>query len=1087
MSRIAMLAGLRADAARKRRFALVLPLLCLLVVPAVSRAAAQMLFTAVGSDNGLSQGSIKALLQDNLGFMWIGTEDGLNRYDGNEFLRIVHDRADPASLPNNWIAAMSLATDGRLFIATDGSGVVWRDPNDGRFHPLELLKDDPSAENLHVRTLLIHDDLAWIGTRKAGLFRVDLTTHSTLRFSTDTSGLTRLSSDSIYQIVADARGTIWIATDRGVDSIDPQTGKVTQFGPMLAALRGSESAPRVIALYADRNSIIWAGSKDGLYRIGPEADHASLAGGDLAVNTILEDREQRLWLGTATGLVLHDRRTGEFTSFRHDPADPASLPDDNVVSLFEDRSGLLWVGTKSGRLAHWNPRSWSFGHTRLGAPNGNVTSFVEDRSGQLWIGSYGSGLTRVDRKTGATRNYLRDGAGKLLFGDSNVMALAVDQDNNVWVGTMNAGVSRIDTESGVISHLAASDRGGAGALPANGVMSLFAGSQNRIWVGTYGGGLAWINSRSLEVTRLPVVPDSTEGLSSDRATAITEDRSGIVWVGTDGGGITVVDPQADTYRQYRHNSDDPRSLSADTVYALLADERGNVWIGTRGGGLDRVIGAPFAAHPPTFQNYSEAQGLANNTVYGIEHDDRGRIWISTNAGLAVIDASDGSVRNFRRSHGLQGDEFNFGAHYRSPAGEMFFGGANGYNAFFPERLRFNETPPKVVLTEFLKFNSPAQIGGTYEALKDVALDYTDDVITLRFAALDYTAPAQNQFQYMLDGFDTGWINPGAARQVTYTNLGGGNYNFRLRAANSDGIWSTDELTLPIVVRSPPWARWWAWVLYALFAVGVMYAIWAAQQKRVLRETAYAKELEDKVAQRTAELALRNAQLEAANQRLEGASLTDPLTGLGNRRSLTQTMRDTGTAGDTYTMMVIDLDRLKPINDLNGHEAGDRVLVQIAEILRRTCRETDQIVRWGGDEFVILCKGLDLHAAAVLAERIRSSVAKQIFRIGDGSVARTSCSIGFATSPFIPGQKTQPGWQQVLTLADAALYLAKRARNDWVGWRGTVGASVYADLVEQVEQNAVELAAKGVLETVRRPAVGDDTVDKILALSGPGER
>jgi diguanylate cyclase (GGDEF)-like protein len=419
---------------------------------------------------------------------------------------------------------------------------------------------------------------------------------------------------------------------------------------------------------------------------------------------------------------------------------------------------------------------------------------------------------------------------------------------------------------------------------------------------------------------------------------------------------------------------------------------------------------------------------------------------------------------------------------------FFFGGPGGYNAFFADRLRLNDTAPPVVLTSFLKFNTPVAL--THDGDASIRLGYRDDVITFRFAALDFTAPRENRYSYKLEGFDKDWVQAGNASQATYTNLAGGDYVFRVRGANSDGHWNQEGLAVRVSAEAPPWVRWWAFTIYALLFALALYAVWAQQQRRVKREADYALRLAGEVAERTGELAQRNLDLEKANKQLLDASVTDTLTGLGNRRFLQNTVtallasaaeRRGGGGEPQFMLLIVDLDHLKPINDQHGHEAGDRVLVQIAEILRHLCRASDIVVRWGGDEFVVLCNGADLSAAAILAERIRTSVAKQIFRVKEGVTARTSCSLGFAPYPFIAEAADRTTWEQSLALADAALYQAKLERNDWLGWAGTSLAAELPQLLETIARDHDSLRRQGVLDVRRRSVNAEDTVDRLRVL------
>jgi diguanylate cyclase (GGDEF)-like protein len=430
---------------------------------------------------------------------------------------------------------------------------------------------------------------------------------------------------------------------------------------------------------------------------------------------------------------------------------------------------------------------------------------------------------------------------------------------------------------------------------------------------------------------------------------------------------------------------------------------------------------------------------------------------------------------------LHGFFLIWGAISRAPDGTLYFGGANGYNAFLPERLQFNEKPPPVVLTDVLKLN--ARVSQTPEMLRELDLGFRDAVVTFQFAALDFTGPAENRYAYRLEGFDTDWVNATGTRQATYTNLAGGNYVFRVRAANSDGRWNETPLTLRVRVAPPPWATWWARTLYCVGFLAILLFVWLGQHRRVLREAAYARRLKEEVDARTAELAERNRDMERANERLRETSVSDSLTGLGNRRCLhdamTALLGETGAAvKERLVLMVIDLDYLKPINDQYGHEGGDALLVQFAEILRREFRSADLIVRWGGDEFVVLCRGADLTTASTLAERVRSSVAKQIFRVGEGTVARTSCSIGFAPVPFIPGHPQLLNWEHSLSIADIALYEAKRQRNTWVGWAGTEKAAELPSVPAALAANHAELEKEGFVIVQRRPWNPEDTVDRL---------
>lgn len=1063
-----------------------------------------MVFARLGSDAGLSPGVILAMVQDAQGFMWFGTQDGLDRYDGYELRHFIHRTGDAGTLPDNWVRALARDSAGRLWVGTKGGGLVWRDDGAGQFRPPVPARDqaklDPDA-----KILALHVDRGgrlWIATRTAGLMMFDPAHGTSRQFRSVAGDPGSLSDDWVSALAEDQAGTLWVGTASGLDQLDPASGRIVRRGSRLAADGGFKSPVfRVSALTVDAQGLLWIGLESGLARFDSrndafalfrhnDGDANSLPEGQIA--TLLEDSDQRLWIGTPTGLALLDRRSDDFVVLRHDATNPSSLPDSNVTSLYQDRSGLLWIGTQSGGVASWNPRSWSFGHHRFGDEGADeVTSFAVDRTGTLWVGSFGAGVAAIDPRSGAVKRYRRGPNSPVALSDDTVMSMVADERNRVWLGTMNKGIERLDPARGEVTHFD-SVAGDAGTLPAAGVMSLLRDMRGRIWVGTHGGGLARIDPDTDQVVRYEHGRTDASGLSSDRATALAEDRLGYIWIGTEGGGLNVLDPTTGKFAHFTHDPADPASLSTNDVCALHLDDHGTIWVGTRGGGLDRVIGTPFARAALHFENLSESEGLPNSTVYGIESDSAGGLWISTNRGLAAVRPADRSVRGFRRSHGLQGDEFNFGAHYRAPDGTLYFGGSNGYNAFQPARLQINDKPPPIVLTQILKLNKP--VSAAPEMVRSLDLGFRDSVVTFQFAALDFTGPAENRYAYRLEGFDADWVNADGGRQATYTNLDGGTYVFHVRAANSDGRWNETPMSVRVNVSPPPWATWWARTLYGLAIFAVIFLVWHGQQRRLQREAAYGRRLKTEVDARTAELAERNRDMERANEQLRAASVSDTLTGLGNRRYLHEAMAtilgkpiegEDKRPPARFVLMVIDLDYLKPINDQYGHEGGDAILIQFAQILRREFRAVDLIVRWGGDEFVVLCQNADLATAQTLAERVRASVSKQIFRVGDGIVARTSCSIGFASMPFVAEHPQLLDWEETLSIADVALYQAKRERNMWIGFAGTEKLAQLPSIPAAVAADAAALEKDGGLEVQRRPWNPEETVDRLRSPRRPG--
>ena len=1046
---------------------------------------------------GLSQQAVNAIVQDSEGFMWFGTEDGLNRFDGYEFRQLRHDRGDPRSLPNGWISALVASEDG-VWIGTDGGGVVFRSALTGNLESPAALRDAADLQRIRA---LSRDRLGriWIGSRDSGVAIFDARTGTLSRIRHSPTEANSLSDNSVFSVAHLRNGETLIGTARGLDRLSASTSEVSRIR-LPAELVAPGQALRVRALTETPDGMVWVGTDAGLghydprdnrwrvFRASPGGAAGALA--DNRVQALLIDSQGRLWIGLIHGLAWMDPATGRFFSYFREEAESRSLPDDYIVSLFEDRGGNLWIGTKSGGLAKWNPRTWAFGHARASVEEGftdrNITSFAEDGLGRLWIGTFGSGINLVDRSRNHVTPVRHVPGSRGSLSDDRVMAMLEGAEGDLWVGTMGGGLNRFDPRT-LRAETFTHDPSVPTSLAAPGVMSLLE-VDRQLWVGTFGGGISRFDARTRRFENLRQGPEDGLHLSSGRVTALARDRNGHVWIGTDGGGLNVWDSKTRRLHYYKRDARRLDSLSADTIYSLLIDDAGNVWIGTRGGGLDRVVNPGDAPRGLKFANYSEPQGLPNNTVYGVRSDGTGNIWVSTNFGLARLDPARNNVQRFHRLHGLQAEEFNFGAHFRDRSGKLYFGGAAGFNSFYPEVLEFNERPPRVVLTQFLKLNSPGVAGVPEERIQRLRLSHDEDVITLKFAALDFADPGANRYEYKLDGFDKDWVRADERRAATYTNLPGGDYVFRVRASNSDGVWSTQDLALPVEVAPSPWLSPYAFAGYTVLAVLMLLAVWYAQQRRIARAADLQARLEQQVSDRTYELAQRNRELEDANRRLEMASLTDTLTGLANRRYLMEQFpRLINQRGNTgLAIMIIDLDALKPINDQHGHAAGDEVIVEISRTLRQAIRPEDVLARWGGDEFVVVAHAQHVEHACMLAERIRERIAKMKCVLPRGAVVRTSCSIGLTCLPFVPGSPDAVSWEHAIKIADLALYRAKRGRNAWRGWFGTEGVAALQKTTQQsvisaVESNVDGLIASGVIIEHMSTRGSDDTVNALRVL------
>jgi len=840
-------------------------------------AARPMFFEHVTMRDGLSTSTVNSILQDSQGYVWLATEAGLNRYDGNTIRQFRRERGNEHGLASDYIWSIAEDSHGDLWLATDGGGVArW----ERRTEQFQQFRHDPalpqSLASDGVRVLLIDaQGRIWAGTKDQGLDVLDPNTGHARHYRHQDADAHSLPSDAIGALYADHEGRIWIGTDGGLSRFDAASNGFINYGEAMSAAHISDL--RVRAIREDHTGALWVGTvSGGLARIEPTGNRTTIFRHDpMKVHSlsqdhvwaVVEDDAQRLWVATADGLDLFDRNSESFVRYGHDMDNPQSLRDSDVLSLYQDRGGVLWVGTRGGGASHWNPRSLLLGHYFSAAFRAaQVVSFADDGAGKVWVGTIGDGLIEIDTRAGSERQYGTDksGAAGPQLSDDHIMALLYDHRGVLWIGTMSGGLDKLDVATGKV-QVFRSVADDASTLPASGVMTLYEDRAGTLWVGTYRGGLASIDSATGRITRYPFGVPNGNSLSSPKASAIVEDGLGNLWVGTAGGGLNLLERKTGRFHVYRRDDRDPNSLGDDMVYALHIDRRGELWVGTAGGGLERVVGT--SAHPDAihFETQAHLDGMSSQVVYGIESDRQGRLWLSTNNGLARLDLQAHAIKIFHRVHGLQDEEFNFNAHYAGADGTLFFGGNNGFNAFSPDLIAADTPAPRVVLTTAAKLNRPIAAQELPGATRPLQLAYDDKLVTLDFAALDFTSPSNNQYSYQLEGFDSAWIDAGATHRATYTNLAAGDYTFKVRAANADGIWSPEGLSIPVHVAPAPWNTLAARVLYVLAAAAILAYLWRFQRQRHERELRYSRELEHTVRLRTHELEERNQELQVLSR------------------------------------------------------------------------------------------------------------------------------------------------------------------------------------------------------------------------------
>jgi ligand-binding sensor domain-containing protein/signal transduction histidine kinase len=811
-------------------------------------------FEHISIAQGLSQNSVYCMLQDRTGFLWFGTQDGLNRYDGYRFDVYVHDPDDASSLRGNTIFAIYEDHDGILWIGTELGGLNRFDRQKGKFSAYLAEPEDPLNPKNTVQ--VIHESrsgLLWIGTN-SGVLKFDRDGEAYVPFATSI-----LENQSILSVDEDQFGVLWFGTSGGLVQIDPQTETIIHHQSNSRdprALSGNE----VSAVYIDQSETLWVGTDSGLhqydrgsgtftrYRNDPR-DPNSFSGGP--VSSFSESSSGELWIGIAGGgMDRLDHQRLRFTHYDNDPSDSNSLSDDNVLTILEDNEGVLWVGTRAGGINKSGVGRRVFAHFRnepggrLNFTSNTIRAIYEDRSGVLWVGT-SNGLNSFNRQDGTVTHYQNNPAYPNGISDDFILSIHQDREGILWVGTIQGGLNRLNPENGEITHYQNDPRDPL-SLSSDTVRAIYQDRAGVIWIGTANG----LNRFYPQMEQFnSYIYFSSLGGRAVRV--IYEDRAGNLWVGTE-NGLFKFDQDRNKHSAYFKESDDANSLSNDFILSLYEDQNGTIWIGTFLGGLVK-----FDQHVGRFTHYRKKDGLPSDLVYGILGDDRGNLWLSTNQGLSLFDPRTETFTNYNVTDGLQSNEFNAGAYYKSSCGEMFFGGVNGFNAFFPDQVKSNAYVPPVVLISLTQGGEQVDVEGHADGGAEVTFTWPNDFFEFEVAALSYTHPEDNQYAYKLEGFDPDWNDVGTRRFGRYTNLPGGSYILRVKGSNNDGVWNEEGLSIKVNIVPPFWETWWFIGSVASLLGGVAVASYRIRVRSVENRS---RELEELVEKRTAELLRANEML-----------------------------------------------------------------------------------------------------------------------------------------------------------------------------------------------------------------------------------
>ncbi|NQZ10669.1 MAG: hypothetical protein HRT35_26255 [Algicola sp.] len=961
----------------------------------------------LGIEQGLSQSTVFDIIRDQQGFMWFATSDGLNRYDGYQFKIYRHNPSKVNSIGSNYIVCLLLDSKGSLWVGTDGGGLNRYNVQSDSFERFEYHQSDPhSLSHNSIRTL--YEDGAgelWIGT-DGGLNRYDHKTGRFERFEHQTDEPDSLSQGSVMAILADSNGGLWVGTDGGgLNLFSHHTRRFTHIRHQPAQM-ASLSSDRITGIVEDADGLLWIGTDGGgLNRFDQKQtsfthfkhrsdDKHSLSND--GIKTLLIDAVGRFWIGTYTGLNRFDTNTGRFKLVTDQTVADDGLGTEVIFSLFTDSLGVTWVGTLDSGVIKYDSRRELFSHFKhqTNVPGSlsldNVRALLEDMQGNLWVGTRGGGLNKYDPNTGQFSHYRHQPSNPSSLAHDLVMSISQDSPGKLWIGTFGGGVDLFDIDSEQFEHFT-HQQNNTNSLSHNNVYVVHKDRRGMVWIATLGGGLNRYDPKTGQFSRYRHDRNDPGSIGHDNVMTLFEDQDGQLWAGTWGGGLNRFDRETQRFIHFKHDQADPSSLSTNRVTAIYQTRGGQLWMGTYGGGLNK-----FDKHNHRFKHYREKHGLANDSIYGIAEDQQGLLWISTNQGISVFDPVAETFKNYDVFDGLQSNEFNLNAHFKSTKGELFFGGINGFNRFMPADLKEEVTEPALVFSEFLLFNKQVPVfspDGAFNTdqsseqietgeftldkaigvLDKITLTHQQSVVAFEFAALDYTNGQKTHYAYRLDGHSEQWIETDADnRRATYTNLPPGNFTLRVKAGNGDGSWHVRGASIDIEVLPPPWKTRWAYGLYLLVLLGLMYVMVSVRTAhiRAQEQVALNRLLDQRVSERTVELENKNREILATREKL---ILNEKLASLGTL--MAGVAHEIKNPANFVKLSVYNLETdLKScrqyIYDLAGEEAEQSVLDGFDAHFDPLTRHIELIKEGSGR---IQALALDLKTSSHKSERQQSEV------------------------------------------------------------------------------------------------------------------
>lgn len=825
-------------------------------------------FDHLSIDDGLSQNTVQSVMQDSRGFMWLGTEDGLNLYNGYNFKIYRPGPGNENSLVNNFVNA----------IAEDSTGSLWIATNNG-VSQFNILLD--SFINYHAHqmeniTQFSGTDIAidknnhvWIATKNNGIVKI-LTKEKKIqvyKYNEETPH--SISSNQLISIHYNNEYIWGLTADGKLNTCHIDSTRFRKHGLQQDKISSIQFVNDQLILLSTNNGAFYHFNiHNTAFSLLKELSNAKL--GNHKITQLLIGPKGHTWIGTdGGGLYVFDQSENKISNYRHDLLEPKSLSHNVILDMFIDDAGIVWIGTDLGGVNKYDPYRYKFGHI-FRCPNlknslkdNMVYAIYKDQEGFLWIGTYGGWVSRINFNNGNYKHFRLYPGNSKNVENNTVFAIHESDDNTLWFGTKAGGLYRLKKGSNSIQKLTGINRE-LEEIFSQGIRDITTGKNGKIWIATYGNGLVGYDYESNSFEHYDCFPAHDKSPVHNSLYTVFQDQAGLLWLGTRGGGLKMFNPVTKKFKHYLHDKNDSLSISSNYVLPIYEDENKNLWIGTLGGGLNF-----FNRKSGVFSYFTKKSGVAD-IIYGLLQDKNGNLWLSSTQGLFKFNPLDKSSRNFTIKDGLQSNEFNGNACFLDDTGKMYFGGINGFNYFYPGNIRINTYDPKVVFTGFKLYNREVDLSldvlnANNSDAGSIFLSYSDDIFTIDFASLHYSIPERIEFKYKMEGFNDNWVDIGNTHTATFTNLEPKSYTFKVQATNSDGVWSNNIAKLKLNIAPPFWQTR-LFQLLEVFTVLLIISLVILIRERRLRKRKII--LEKLVRQRTKKISKQKEEIESQHDEIK---------------------------------------------------------------------------------------------------------------------------------------------------------------------------------------------------------------------------